>query len=64
MKRAQDLHPYTLIIMKLVGLMAAGYPFGKNDLTFEEWEDLGTMMDILENKKREKPIPVYMVTMK
>lgn len=47
-KRWQDLHPYTLKILKLRRLQKAGYPFGANDLTLEEWEDLGLVNEWLE----------------
>ncbi len=29
-------------------LKEAGYPFGKNDLTLEEWMDLGTVEEIMK----------------
>ncbi|MGD0020832.1 MAG: hypothetical protein ABSC54_00870 [Smithellaceae bacterium] len=45
--RAQDLNVYTLKMLRIRNLQAAGYPFGKNDLTAEEWEDLGKLNDIL-----------------
>jgi len=28
-------------------LKNAGYPFGKNDLTMEEWQDLGRLEEVL-----------------
>ena len=40
-KRAEDLHPYTTKLLRLRTLKAAGFPFRANDLTPEEWLDLG-----------------------
>jgi hypothetical protein len=45
-------------------LKKAGYPFGKNDLSVEEWEDLGKLEDIISEKERSQPRPVYLVTVK
>lgn len=38
---ALELNAYTAKLFRLRLLRAAGYPFGANDLTPEEWEDLG-----------------------
>jgi len=35
----------------LYALQRGGYPFGKNDLTPEEWIDLGIMREHLEGMK-------------
>jgi hypothetical protein len=32
--------------------MKAGYPFGKKDLSYEEWLDLGLTNDLIEQKTR------------
>ena len=41
-KRKQgDLSTYTIKMFKIRQLKMAGYPFAANDLTLEEWEDLG-----------------------
>jgi hypothetical protein len=45
--RPQDLHPYTLKLLRLRLLQAGGYPFRRNDLTIEEWMDLGRITDAL-----------------
>ncbi|MEN6638775.1 MAG: hypothetical protein ABFC95_06210 [Smithella sp.] len=42
--------------------MLAGYPFGKNDLTLEEWEDLYKLREVMDAQKQ--PIPVYLVKIK
>lgn len=47
--------------MKLVNLKSAGYPFEKNDLSPEDWEDMGIMTDVLRNNEKNKPVPVYIV---
>lgn len=47
-KQSADLHPYTIKILGLIKLQRAGYPFKANDLTLEEWHDLGEMKRQLE----------------
>jgi len=39
--RFEDLHPYTRKLADLRMLRVAGYPLRANDLTMEEWLDLG-----------------------
>ena len=46
-KKAEDLHPYTHKLLNLRMLRMAGYPFRANDLTYEEWLDLGQMEQML-----------------
>jgi len=46
-KKAEDLHPYTIKIFRLRWLRQAGYPFEANDLTVEEWMDLGRIEEAL-----------------
>lgn len=46
-KKADDLHAYTNNIFRLRQLQKAGYPFAANDLTLEEWEDLGRAEEYL-----------------
>lgn len=40
-KKAEDLDLYTMKLLRIRGLRMGGYPFKANDLTPEEWEDLG-----------------------
>jgi hypothetical protein len=52
-KRESDLHPYTTKLLQIISLQNAGYPFGADDLTLEEWHDLGHLRKQLEqNQKR------------
>ena len=39
--RAQDFDVYTAKLLRIRGMRMAGYPFEPDDLTPEEWEDLG-----------------------
>ena len=39
--RLEDLHDYTVRLFKMRALKLGGYPFAKDDLTTEEWLDLG-----------------------
>jgi hypothetical protein len=48
--RLQDLHPYTVKLLRLRLLKTGGYPFRANDLTLEEWVDLGRISDALRPK--------------
>ena len=47
-KKHRDLHPWTAHLLKLRRLQKAGYPFGKNDLDYEEWLDLGLLNELLK----------------
>lgn len=47
-QRAGDLHPYTLKLFKLRMLREAGYPFRANDITYDEWIDLGRLEQCLK----------------
>ena len=47
-KKAGELSEYTVKMFRLRRLKVAGYPFGKNDLTLEEWQDLGMVEEHME----------------
>ncbi|MFA5423036.1 MAG: hypothetical protein WC374_04195 [Phycisphaerae bacterium] len=47
-----------------MGLKRAGYPFKKNDLTVEEWRDLGRLEEVINEKELNQPRPVYLVEVK
>lgn len=40
-KRHSDLHPYTLKLLHVLAMQAGGYQYERNDLSQEEWIDLG-----------------------
>lgn len=42
-KKSSDISPYTSQIFRLRKLRLAGYPFKADDLTYEEWLDLGAV---------------------
>lgn len=46
--RVEDLHPYTHKLLRIHTLRKAGYPLKENDLTYEEWLDLGKVEQWLE----------------
>ena len=46
--RAEDLDPYTIKLLRIHTLREAGYPFRANDLTYEEWLDLGRLEQCLQ----------------
>lgn len=39
---------YTIKLLNLNTLQKAGYPFAANDLTLEEWSDLGLLKETLK----------------
>ena len=47
-KRSEDLHPYTLKLFRIRMLREAGYPFRANDITYDEWVDLGRLEQCLQ----------------
>jgi hypothetical protein len=46
-KRFADLDKYTLKLLNLVALQHGGFPVQADDLTLEEWVDLGRMKETL-----------------
>lgn len=46
--RSSDLHPYTVKLLDLVAMQRGGYPLAANDLTIEEWIDLGKVKESLQ----------------
>ena len=46
-KTADDFSDYTLKLFYIRRLMKANYPFSANDLSREEWEDLGRIEEVL-----------------
>jgi len=62
--RQEDIHPYTQKIRRIRRLRLAGYPFRANDLTPEEWDDLGLLEEYETRADTSRPRPVMMVRMK
>ena len=52
--RPEDLHPYTLKLFRIRNMRMAGYPLKANDLTLEEWEDLGKIEQWLLTPQKSK----------
>ena len=48
-----DLHPYTHKLLRYLFLVEAGFPPSQNDLTLEEWEDLGRVRRALERREEQ-----------
>ena len=53
-KRAGDLNPYTLKLLRCWQLQEAGYPIAANDLTLDEWMDLGIVRRMLAAPAKTK----------
>jgi len=51
--KAEDISQYTLSLFEIRRLRAAGYPYQKNDLTLEQWEDLGMMEDMMQGRRKK-----------
>ena len=49
-KKFSDLRDYTKKLFNLFALQRGGYPFEANDLTLEEWADLGRLRETLQPK--------------
>jgi hypothetical protein len=47
-RKAGNIHPWTEHLLRLRKLQKAGYPFKKEDLSYDEWRDLGTLNQIME----------------
>ena len=47
-RKQSDLSGYTIKMFKIRQLKMAGYPFAANDLTLEEWEDLGQVEESMK----------------
>jgi hypothetical protein len=51
-KKSRESSPWTMHLMYLRNLQKGGYPFKANDLSLEEWIDLGMLNDLIERKSR------------
>jgi len=49
-KKRDPIGAYTHHILNLRFLVLAGYPFEKNDLSYEEWMDLGIINEMLNRR--------------
>ena len=48
-KKGRKISDWTLHLLDLRRLTLAGYPFGKDDLSYEEWVDLGLINEMLKS---------------
>ena len=53
-KRIGDLHPYTHKLFRIRMLREAGYPLRANDITYDEWVDLGRLEQCLKTPAPSK----------
>ncbi len=51
-RKSAEIHPWTNHILFLRRLGKAGFPFGKDDLSMNEWLDLGLANEVIESKMR------------
>ena len=52
-QKADVISPWTYHLLQIRKLQKAGYPFDKNELTIEEWQDLGTVNEKIESIEQE-----------
>lgn len=50
------ISPWTYHLLQIRRLQKAGYPFERNELTIEEWQDLGTVNEKIESIEQEMMI--------
>jgi hypothetical protein len=55
-KRAEDLSPYTVKLLRRRALIRAGYPVRADDLGLDEWMDLGEVTAALDGGKGRCPL--------
>lgn len=53
-KKDVGLDEYFIRLYDLLKLQKAGYPFGKNDLSLETWEELGMLKEAITEKQIEE----------
>jgi len=46
-KKVDSIHPWTNHLLVLRRLVLAGYPFKRNDLSIQEWLDLGFLNEAM-----------------
>lgn len=47
----ENLHPYTLKMLRVHALREAGYPLAADDLSVEEWEDLAELTRMMKEPR-------------
>jgi len=63
-KKFGGLAPYTMKLLRINHLQQAGYPLRANDLTLEEWYDLGDLKKALPDGMADLPaLLISMMTM-
>jgi|LGVF01.1.fsa_nt_gb hypothetical protein len=53
-KKPEEISPYTLKLLQIRLLMKGGYPFAANDLSKEDWMDLGVVEQWLHTQESNK----------
>lgn len=55
-RRPEAIHYWTTHIIDIRRLQLGGYPFDKNDLTYEEWQDLGIVAETIAAMLQQQTI--------
>lgn len=55
-KRHEDLHPYTHKLLRIHLLRMGGFPMPADDLTLDEWMDLGRITQALDSRMGGCPL--------
>ena len=58
--RVEDLHPYTLFLLKMEGRIRAGYPMGQDDLDLDTWDDLAAVVRALQELRERRSWQKYL----
>lgn len=62
-KQYTELHDYTKKLLGIYELQRGGYPLQANDLTLDEWRDLGRLAKILNPMPKGMGAAMMMATM-
>lgn len=57
-KKPEDLSSYTIKLLNMRRLQQAGYPLKANDLTLEEWFDLGVVNQFFADKDKQEGLKI------
>jgi hypothetical protein len=58
-RRIETISPWVWHLLWLRRLQRGGYPFEANDLSLEEWEDLGLANEVIEASEKEGLLRIF-----
>jgi hypothetical protein len=60
-RRPDQISLWVWHLLKLRRLQQGGYPFEANDLSLEEWEELGMVNEIIEQAQKEGLLGLFKI---